>query len=709
MSDPVDIFRTEAEEHLSALESALLELEQRPEDPELIALAFRAMHTIKGGGGMFGFTELSAFTHHLETALDKVRNGLFPVSPELISILLDAKDHIMGLLEDPVLDQTQILVGRGLLERLHALIPDEQITEAKQTTAAQSTAIADPGGEGRDQVYRVRIRPSAGAFRDGFDIFPILKELQGLGTCYITTDTGGVPVLAELDPESCMLSWDLVLVTSQGVEAIRDTFIFVADEWRIDIDPIDIDDDQCDRIGEILVERGLIARSQIETLLAEKPRVGEVLQQAGLVTETDVDAALREQQAIRDTRERSARGEQESLVRVPAARLDSLMNLVGELVIVQARMHQLAQSRDDEAMGAISEDLDRLTTELRDNTFSIRMLPIGTTFGRFRRLVRDLSRELGKEIRLETEGAETELDKMVIDRLGDPLVHLIRNSIDHGIEPPEQREAAGKPAAGTIHLAAEHAESHVVIRIRDDGAGLNTGAIRAKAVERGLIARDQTLTEEEIQSLIFEAGFSTADRVSDISGRGVGMDVVKRSIQDLGGQVGIRSEPGRGTTLTITLPMTLAIIEGLMVAVSEERYVLPLSCVEECIEVERGSEGKRNGQRLARVRGDLVPYLSLREWFAVPGAAPDIEQIVVTRLGEQRFGFSVDQVVGQYQTVVKRLGKLYEGNAGLAGATILGDGGVAMILDAGALAESLEDEVRTRGRKQTGRPPMGTK
>jgi len=708
MSDPVDIFRTEAEEHLSALESALLELEQRPEDPELIALAFRAMHTIKGGGGMFGFTELSAFTHHLETALDKVRNGLFPVSPELISILLDAKDHIMGLLEDPVLDQTQILVGRGLLERLHALIPDEQITEAKQATAAQSTVIAGPGGKGRDQVYRIRIRPSAGAFRDGFDIFPILKELQGLGTCYVTTDTRGVPVLAELDPESCMLSWNLVLVTSQGVEAIRDTFIFVADEWRIDIDPIDIDDDQCDRIGEILVERGLIARSQIETLLAEKPRVGEVLQQAGLVTETDVDAALREQQAIRDTRERSARGEQESLVRVPAARLDSLMNLVGELVIVQARMHQLAQSRDDEAMGAISEDLDRLTTELRDNTFSIRMLPIGTTFGRFRRLVRDLSRELGKEIRLETEGAETELDKMVIDRLGDPLVHLIRNSIDHGIEPPEQREAAGKPPVGTIHLAAEHVESHVVIRIRDDGAGLNTGAIRAKAVERGLIARDQTLTEEEIQSLIFEAGFSTADRVSDISGRGVGMDVVKRSIQDLGGQVGIRSEPGRGTTLTITLPMTLAIIEGLMVAVSEERYVLPLSCVEECIEVERGSEGKRNGQRLARVRGDLVPYLSLREWFAVSGAAPDIEQIVVTRLGEQRFGFSVDQVVGQYQTVVKRLGKLYEGTAGLAGATILGDGGVAMILDAGALAESLEDEVRTRGRKQTGRPPMGT-
>ncbi|EXJ13541.1 chemotaxis protein CheA [Imhoffiella purpurea] len=707
MSDPVDIFRTEAEEHLSALESALLELEQRPEDPELIALAFRAMHTIKGGGGMFGFTELSAFTHHLETALDKVRNGLFPVTQELISILLDAKDHVTGLLEDPVLDQTQILIGRGLLERLHALIPDEQITEAKQTTAAQSPAIAPPGEEG-DRVYRIHIRPSAGAFRDGFDIFPILKELQGMGTCYVTTDTGGVPLPAELDPESCMLSWDLVLVTSQGAEAIRDTFIFVADEWRIDIDPIDIDDDQCDRIGEILVERGLIARSQIESLLAENPRVGEVLQQAGLVTESDVDAALREQRAIRDTRERGARGEQESLVRVPAARLDSLMNLVGELVIVQARMQQLAQSRDDEAMSAIAEDLDRLTTELRDNTFSIRMLPIGTTFGRFRRLVRDLSRDLGKEIRLETEGAETELDKMVIDRLGDPLVHLIRNSIDHGIEPPEQREAAGKPPVGTIHLAAEHAESHVVIRIRDDGAGLNTGAIRAKAVERGLIARDQTLTEEEIQGLIFEAGFSTADRVSDVSGRGVGMDVVKRSIQDLGGQVGIRSEPGRGTTLTITLPMTLAIIEGLMVAVSEERYVLPLSCVEECIEVERGSEGKRNGQRLARVRGDLVPYLSLREWFAVPGAAPGIEQIVVTRLGEQRFGFSVDQVVGQYQTVVKRLGKLYEGTAGLAGATILGDGGVAMILDAGALAESLEDEVRTRGRRQTGRPPTWT-
>jgi two-component system chemotaxis sensor kinase CheA len=362
-------------------------------------------------------------------------------------------------------------------------------------------------------------------------------------------------------------------------------------------------------------------------------------------------------------------------------------------------MNQLANSRDDEDMLSIAEDLDRLTTDLRDNTFSIRMLPIGTTFGRFRRLVRDLSRELGKEIQLETEGAETELDKMVIDRLGDPLVHLIRNSIDHGIETPETREAADKPRQGTIHLSAAHAESHVVIRIADDGGGLDTQRIRAKAIERGLIRNDASLGEHDIHQLIFEPGFSTAAEVSDVSGRGVGMDVVKKSIHDLGGHVAIHSENGAGTTVTVTLPMTLAIIEGLMVAVSDERYVLPLSAVEECVEWQAGS-ARDDEQRLVKIRGELVPYMRLREWFEVPGQSPPIEQVVVTRLGEERFGFSVDEVIGQYQTVIKRLGKLYEGTRGLAGATILGDGGVAMILDAAGLMEALEDATRQTAANQ---------
>jgi two-component system chemotaxis sensor kinase CheA len=456
-----------------------------------------------------------------------------------------------------------------------------------------------------------------------------------------------------------------------------------------------VDDDLSDvehftHIGEILVERGLISSGQVEQVLTAKSKTGELLVESGLVSQADIDIALAEQKILREAKERKGRDSSDAIVRVPAARLDILMNLVGELVIVQARMDQLAQSLDDDEMKSVSEDLDRLTIDLRDNTFSIRMLPIGTTFGRFRRLVRDLSRDLGKEIRLETEGADTELDKMVLDRLGDPLVHLIRNSIDHGIENPDIREAAGKDRTGTIHLSAQHAESHVVILIKDDGAGLNTEVIRAKALERGLITGNSELTADEVNNLIFEAGFSTAEKVSDVSGRGVGMDVVKRSIHDLGGQVSLQSEHGKGSTIKIILPMTLAIIEGLMVSVADERYVLPLSAVEECVELHEDLENQSSGKRLIEIRGELVPYMRLREWFDVSGKIPPIEQIVVTRMGDRRFGFSVDEVIGQYQTVIKRLGKVYEGTTGLAGATILGDGSVAMILDTARLIEAVE-------------------
>ena len=693
MTGPLDTFRMEAEEHLSALEDSLLEMEQTPNDPELIALAFRAMHTIKGAGGMFGFNDLSGFTHHLETAFDKVRSGSYPVTPELISVMLDAKDHIAGMLESPEQTRVQLHVGQSLLNRLHKIIPGD---DASHNTPASSEESVKPIPKKiAEAAFRIRFTPAANAFTDGFDVLPILSELHALGSCYVTTIDSQVPELKELEPESCLLCWDIILITEQSIDAINDTFIFVAEEWQISIEKVDsnLDDvEYFDYIGEILVNRGLITSTQVSDILAAKPKTGELLQESGLVSRSDVDAALAEQKALRTVKERKTQSAQDATVRVPAFRLDRLMNLVGELVIVQARMNQLAHSRNDEEMMSVSEDLDRLTIDLRDNTFSIRMLPIGSTFGRFRRLVRDLSRDLGKEIRLETEGAETELDKVVIDRLGDPLVHLIRNSIDHGIETPEQRAALGKERIGTIHLSAEHAESHVVIRIQDDGAGINTDRIREKAKERGLISADSQLSEDEILHLIFEPGFSTAQQISDVSGRGVGMDVVKRSIQDLGGQVSIRSDDGKGTTIKITLPMTLAIIEGLMVAVSDERYVLPLSAVEECIELQNGGKSERNDKRLVQIRGELVPYMRLREWFNLSGAIPAIEQVVITRMGEERFGFSVDEVIGQYQTVIKRLGKFYEGIAGIAGATILGDGSVAMILDTVGLAEAAESE-----------------
>ena len=692
MSNPLDTFRTEAEEHLIALEESLLEMEDSPKDKDLIAKSFRAMHTIKGSGGMFGFNDLSAFTHHLETAFDRIRNGYYSVTPELISIMLDSKDHIAGMLEKTEQSNVQALVGQSLLTRLNAVIPSDDSggSQSAENTPSTQSGEQKPSPE---TPFRIRFTPCASAFVDGFDVLPILNELISFGTCHINTIQQGVPALKDLDAESSYLSWDIILTSEQNIDTIKDTFIFVSDDWQVSVEVVD--DDLSDvehftHIGEILVERGLISSGEVDQVLTAKSKTGELLVESGLVSQADIDIALAEQKVLREAKERKGRDSSDAIVRVPAARLDALMNLVGELVIVQARMDQLAQSLDDDEMMSVSEDLDRLTIDLRDNTFSIRMLPIGTTFGRFRRLVRDLSRDLGKEIRLETEGADTELDKMVLDRLGDPLVHLIRNSIDHGIENPDVREAAGKDRTGTIHLSAQHAESHVVILIKDDGAGLNTEVIRAKALERGLITGSSELTADEVNNLIFEAGFSTAEKVSDVSGRGVGMDVVKRSIHDLGGQVSLQSEHGKGSTIKIILPMTLAIIEGLMVSVAGERYVLPLSAVEECVELHEDLDNQSSGKRLIEIRGELVPYMRLREWFEVPGKIPPIEQIVVTRMGDRRFGFSVDEVIGQYQTVIKRLGKVYEGTKGLAGATILGDGSVAMILDTASLIEAVE-------------------
>jgi two-component system chemotaxis sensor kinase CheA len=692
MTNPIDTFRNEAEEHLVTLEESLLEMEQSPDDLDLIAKSFRAMHSIKGSGSMFGFNDLSAFTHHIESAFDKIRNGLYSVTPELISIMLDSKDHITGMLEHTEQTQVQALVGQSLLTRLDKVIPSD---EAAASVSTNRTVLeqSDEQKTPTENAFRIRFTPCTSTLVDGFEVLPILIELSSFGSCYVNTLQNNIPALKDMDAESCYLSWDIILISEESIDTIKDTFIFVNNDWKIAVEvvqdsPYDVED--FSHIGEILVERGLVSRKQVDGLLSVKPKTGELLIESGLVSPTDIDTALAEQKVIREAKKRKKQDSSEAIVRVPASRLDTLMNLVGELVIVQARLDQLAQSRDDDEIISVSEDLDRLTVELRDNTFSIRMLPIGTTFGRFRRLVRDLSRELGKDIRLETEGAETELDKMVLDRLGDPLVHLIRNSIDHGIENPDIRAGAGKNRTGTIHLSAQHVESHVVIYIKDDGAGLNTEVIRAKAIERGLISEKSELTADEVNNLIFEAGFSTAEQVSNVSGRGVGMDVVKRSIHDLGGQVTLHSEYGQGSTIKIILPMTLAIIEGLMVSVADERYVLPLSAVEECVEFHEDLDSQSNGKRLVEIRGELVPYLRLREWFNVSGSIPPIEQIVVTRMGDKRFGFSVDEVIGQYQTVIKRLGKVYEGTIGLSGATILGDGSVAMILDTTSLIEAIE-------------------
>jgi chemotaxis protein histidine kinase CheA len=407
----------------------------------------------------------------------------------------------------------------------------------------------------------------------------------------------------------------------------------------------------------------------------------------GLIGNDKVQTASTEQQ---DAREQRQGADASSSIRVATGKLDSLVNLVGELVTVQARLSQTALTFGNSALQSIAEEVERLTADLRDNTMSIRMLPIGTTFSKFKRVVRDLSAELGKEIELTTDGAETELDKTVIEKLGDPLVHIIRNSIDHGIERPDERMAAGKPRRGTIHLSALHSGAHVLIRVQDDGAGLDVETIRATAVERGLLRIDAEITEQELWQFILAPGFSTAKQVTGISGRGVGMDVVKKSIDAIRGVLEISSEKGVGTTITLKLPLTLAIIDGFLTKIGADSYIFPLPLVEECVELTRDNAFSRGNRHLINVRGHIVPYIRLREQFAINGEAPRIEQIVITNAGGRRIGLVVDAIVGQHQTVLKSLGAFYRDVEGISGATLLGDGTVALILDIPKLVSMAE-------------------
>ncbi|GFM38394.1 chemotaxis protein CheA [Desulfovibrio psychrotolerans] len=687
-------FREEAQDLLAELETALLELEEQPEDADLVDRVFRAMHTIKGSGAMFGFDDIAAFTHDVENMFDRVRNNELPVTRELLSLTLRSRDHIAHLLacsvsgEHPDMDQAAELTAalKGFLGE----VPPAQGQDIRPEESFEELASGKV-------TYRIRFKPARDIFLSGINPLHLLDDLAQMGEMRCFPHVRELPALEELEPESCYLWWDVLLHTTQNEESIRDVFMFVEDECELFIQVIDKGDrlnneTAYKRLGEILLERGDITPESLKSVLDEHKPLGRVLQDAGLVTEDQVDSALAEQQIVREMRRSREVGEKPepagaSSIRVAADKLDSLVDLVGELVIVQAQIAQYVHSSPDSLLVNLSEQLERLSNDLRDSTLGIRMLPIGTTFSKFRRLIRDLSSELGKEVELVTHGAETELDKTVIERLGDPLIHCLRNSLDHGIEKPEARRAAGKPSVGTITLSAEHSGGEVLITIADDGSGLNREKLYSSAVSKGIISPDAELSDREICNLIFAPGFSTAAQITNVSGRGVGMDVVKRSIDSLRGSIELQSVFGKGTTITIRLPLTLAIIDGLQIQVGNEYFVIPLNHVEECVEHIRASVNG-GSQRIINLRGEIVPYITLREQFEVPGEEPAIEQIVVVSSGGARYGIVVDHVIGEHQTVIKSLGKVYKDVEGISGATIKGDGSMALILDIPRLVQS---------------------
>ena len=697
-------FKEEAYELLGELETALLELEKDSDDADLIGRVFRAMHTIKGSGAMFGFDRISMFTHNVENVYDRIRNGKMSVSKHLIDLTLSACDEIRKMLEESGPGTAEDDMAADVLARAFK----EMLQEADATVVSGGTLSLDeapacgndspdvPESTGHEVTWRIRFRPKPGIFITGTNPVLLLNELRELGICNVLANTDGIPFLGEVEPEACYTFWDIILTTSQDINAIRDVFIFVEDDCELIIEKIDDgvrNDAEVDykKLGEILVERGDLSAEKLKDVLSAQKKIGSALVDSGAVSPDQVQAALVEQQHIRSVRQKRQAAEATASIRVPAEKLDSMVNMVGELVTVQSRLSQLSAQFNDRALIQVAEEVERLTSGLRENTMSIRMLPIGVAcFQRFQRLVRDLSMELGKDIVLKTDGAETKLDKTVIEKLNDPLIHIIRNSIDHGIEKPEVRTAAGKPAQGTVHLSAEHSGANVFIRVSDDGAGLDTETIRAKALEKGLISSDAALSEKDIFALTLAPGFSTAKTVTSVSGRGVGMDVVKKNIDALQGSIEIESQKGVGTTITLKLPLTMAIIDGLLVRINDTHYIMPLAAIEECVELTREDVARAHGKHIASIRDEIVPYIRLREMFFHSGDAPEIEQIVTARINDARMGFVVDQVIGQHQTVIKSMSRIYRDIEHVSGATILGDGSVALILDMPKLAQRAE-------------------
>ncbi|MDA3955887.1 chemotaxis protein CheA [Oceanispirochaeta sp.] len=683
-----ETFKEEAYELLGSLEDLLMDLEDDPKNPDAISAVFRAIHTIKGSASMFDFNGIASFSHVVETVLDGVREGEVNVTKKLIDLTLLSRDHILSMLnaEDDSTPEFEA-VSQDIVLKMKKLTVD---TIDAETVKIQEKNTADDETKKTVSIYRIQFAPDENIFLSGTNLLSLLNELRQMGEFACICYNDDIPEFDFFNPELCYVKWDIYLTTKHSINDVKDVFIFLDSRSKINVALISdwqnmLADDSNPKLGEILVEKGLIKSSDLDTILDSRKKIGELLIEKGMVSTSDVKSALEEQKVSNSIKQNLNSGSTSS-IRVKSEKLDSLVDSVGELVTAQARLSQLAAQEKSATLISLAEQIERLTSDLRDNTMSLRMIPIGTTFSRFKRLVRDLSSSLNKNIQLVTRGGDTELDKNVIEKLNDPLIHLIRNSIDHGIESPDEREKSGKEGTGTITLDAHYTGANVQLQIRDDGHGLNKEAILKKAIKKNLIPQDALLSDEEIYNLIFLPGFSTAQSVTSVSGRGVGMDVVRKQIDALNGSIYIKSESGKGTEFSLHLPFTLAIIEGLLVSIGDEKYIFPLSMVQACMELsseERNSHGKK---RLTEFRDSVIPYIRLRELFVYDGELPDREHLVVIQTENNLTGFVVDEVIGDHQTVIKNMGKLYKSINYITGATILGDGNIALILDVNRLA-----------------------
>lgn len=683
MAQAEQIFIDEALDLLHVMEACLLEIEAGDATAQQhIAAIFRAAHTIKGSAGLFGFNHIVAFTHSVESVLDKVRDAKLSLDAPLLSLLLDCQQQTLEMVHalqhtDAHYDEQR---GADLLTQLSSYL----------TPPASAVASAPTSEPMAPHTWAIDVHYGIDVFRDGMDPLSQLSYLMTLGDVSDVQLRCEFP--SEFDPESCYLQLQLQLDTPVHKQKIEDVFEFIQDSSTVHIRAplnrvaqLEQTPPQAEKLGQLLLDAGVVTPRELDqALVAQKQQVsasvGELLVQQGAVQPAVVEAAVH-----RQAHQEHKRANDYQVLKVEARKLDHLIKLIGELVTAGSANELLISQRGDERLQEAFSSIAMLIEQIRDGALSLRMVQIGESFARLKRIVRDVSRDLGKEVELEIQGAETELDKSMVEKLSDPLMHIVRNALDHGIEPVEMRLYRGKPAQGALKLAAYHEAGAVVIEIQDDGAGLDASRIRAKALEKGLIRADQVLSPDDIYRLIFEPGFSTAAQVTNLSGRGVGMDVVKRNIEELRGQILIDSELGKGTRFRIRLPLTLAIIDGFEVSVASTHMVLPVNMVQECLEFNSAELSVE--RHYLNLRGEVLPFVRIRDLFRLAAQPAQRENVVVVQYGRNRAGLIVDTLHGELQAVIKPLAPIFRMNQGISGSTILGSGDVGFILDIPQLIE----------------------
>lgn len=656
-------FVEEAFDLLNDLETVLVRMDIHSEDKTMVEKIFRIMHTLKGNSAMFGFTMIDQYTHHLETIYDMIRNGKMKVTSDLMDLTLASVDHIRNLLDEDASQKEDVqATHRSMLEKI------SMIVEGKNGKTQEAVSESPAASDGV-KTYYIHFQPHPEILANGTNPLFLVEDFKSLGDYLTFPDFTMLPPLDEMDPEKCYVAWEIILATREEADKIFEIFIFAEDSCTLDVQKISDDnllknEPFCTSLKETASDGSGIGLQRIKDMLAP-----------GAEKETKGDAA--DQRLAADV---AGRQKNISSIRVSSEKLDELINLVSELVTTQAGLSLIADKIKDKDLLEVAEDVEKLSRRLRDSTFSIRLIPIENMITRFQRLVRELSQDLNKDIAFHTEGTEIELDKTMIEGLIDPIMHIIRNSIDHGIEKPEVRKKYGKPEQGTIKFRAFHSGSNVFIQVSDDGAGIDVKKIRQHAISKGLLQADSAASAKDILDLIFLPGFSTAEKVTNISGRGVGMDVVKNKISDLRGEISLDTKLHEGTTITVKLPLTLSIIDGLLVGIDDAYFVIPLSSINKCFEF-RHEELVGAVNNLIYVNDGHVPFVYLRSEFSIETPAPALEQVIVIEYGDTRIGLTVDRVVGEYQAVLKSIGSMYKRQDIVSGATILGDGTVALVLD----------------------------